>query len=119
MSLTEEMKSLLWEDYLLDNPKIAQEIEKAKEMQDDEFERMWNETSMDDKDIDITNSDDINISEVEENVKEFMEADGEVNYPSHAKSILEKIKKHKKEQDRINNLQAIDWDDGDDDFLEV
>lgn len=43
--LTAEQRALLWEDFLLDHPEIAKEIEKdkTKTIYDDEFDELWEE----------------------------------------------------------------------------
>lgn len=116
-NLTSEQRSLLWEDYLLDNPKLKEQIEhEVVNKEDEEFEELWKNESV--EFVDMT--EDINVEQAVENFKKIDEKEHDsIEYPEHAKRVFEMIKKHEKEQERINKLQLADWDDFDDGFPEV
>lgn len=57
LNLTKEQRELLWEDFLLNNPKIAEEIEKEKDY-DPEFEQEWKKLMEESESEDIQDTDD-------------------------------------------------------------
>ena len=128
-NLTPEQRSLLWEDYLLDNPKIKQRIEDSSTNKDEEFEEMWESESVEFTDI----TEDVNIDNFERNFQKMDSIERDtIEYPAHARRVFDMIEKHKKEQERIQHFNNADWEEGEitdidisdfmndsDDFFEV
>lgn len=65
--LTAEQRELLWEDFLLDHPDIAKEVEN-KVVYDDEFDQLWEELDQEEPD---------GASEVDSDDWEYVDEDAE------------------------------------------
>lgn len=86
-NLTFEMREVLWEDYLLDNPKLARKVEMNNTvMRDDEFDEIW-----DDK-----NTEDI---QLDENIEvPILPDEDDIEYSQYGRNVLDRIQKNQEKQ---------------------
>ena len=112
-NLTDEQKTWLWEDYLLDNPEVAKKI---AEQQDEDFNKEWDKL---DEGVDETTPEvEEEFEEVTNNFEEYVKSNNlEVQYSEATQAILSKIKEQDDQNPTPNPLDG-DWEEieGFDDF---
>lgn len=115
-NLTEEQKTWLWEDYLLDNPEVAKKI---AEQQDEDFNKEWDK--LDEGVEETTPEVEEEFEEVTNNFEEYVKSNNlEVEYSEATQALLSKIKE-KDDQNPTPNPLDDDWEeieDFDDEILE-
>lgn len=117
LSLTEEQKEFIWENYLLDNPDLKKKLQNR--FHDSEFDEIWDNLekapSEDAQDGSVVSEEDNteeDYSDVVSNYNEFLEENDSLSLPDYREVLAKKGIKLNEEEVEVD-LSSVDIEDED------